>query len=47
VLNLENEIGSIEVGKTANFVLLDENPLQIDPIMLKDIKVLGTVYRGE
>ena len=47
VLNLENEIGSIEVGKTANFVLLDENPLQIDPIMLKDIKVLGAVYRGE
>jgi predicted amidohydrolase YtcJ len=47
VLNLENEIGSIEVGKTANFVLLDENPLQIDPIMLKDIKVLGTVYRGD
>jgi predicted amidohydrolase YtcJ len=47
VLNLENEIGSIEVGKTANFVLLDQNPLQIDPIMLKDIKVLGTVYRGE
>jgi len=47
VLNLENEIGSIEVGKTANFVLLDENPLKMEPITLKDIKVLGTVYRGE
>ena len=47
VLNLEHEIGSIEVGKTANFVLLDDNPLQIDPIKLKDINVLGTVYRGQ
>ena len=47
VLNLENEIGSIEVGKTANFVLLDKNPLKMEPITLKDIKVLGTVYRGE
>ncbi|MFB0950762.1 MAG: amidohydrolase [Halioglobus sp.] len=47
VLNLENEIGSIEVGKTANFVLLDENPLKMEPMALKDIKVLGTVYRGE
>jgi predicted amidohydrolase YtcJ len=46
VLNLENEIGSIEVGKTANFVLLDENPLKMEPMALKDIKVLGTVYRG-
>ena len=47
VLNLENEIGSIELGKNANFVLLDENPLKMVPITLKDIKVLGTVYRGE
>lgn len=47
VLNLESEIGSIEVGKTANFVVLDANPLQIEPIMLKDINILGTIYRGE
>ncbi|MDG2045788.1 MAG: amidohydrolase [Halioglobus sp.] len=47
VLNLEGEIGSIEVGKLANFVLLGENPMEIDPIKLKDINVLGTVYRGE
>ena len=47
VLNLENEIGSIEQGKIANFVLLEENPLQVDPMLLKDIKVLGTVYRGQ
>ena len=47
VLNLEDEIGSIEVGKNANFVLLDKNPLKMEPIALKDIEVLGTVYRGK
>jgi predicted amidohydrolase YtcJ len=47
VLNLENEIGSIEEGKVANFTLLEKNPFKTDPAMLKDIKVLGTVYRGQ
>ena len=46
VLNLDHEIGSIEKGKVANFTLLAENPFTVDPIRLKDIKVLGTVYRG-
>ena len=46
-LNLENEIGSIKEGKTANFTILAENPLKVDPIKIKDIKVLGTVYQGE
>lgn len=46
-LNLENEIGSIKVGKMADFTILAENPLKIDPNKIKDIKVLGTVYRGK
>jgi predicted amidohydrolase YtcJ len=46
-LNLENEIGSIGAGKMADFTILDENPLKIDPIKIKDIKVLGTIYRGK
>jgi predicted amidohydrolase YtcJ len=45
-LNLENEIGSIKVGKAADFAILDENPLKIDPVKIKDIKVLGTVFHG-
>lgn len=45
-LNLENEIGSIKVGKTANFTILAENPLKINPIKIKDIKILGTVFEG-
>lgn len=46
-LNLENEIGSIKVGKMADFTILAENPLKIDPVKIKDIKVLGIVYHGK
>lgn len=46
-LNLEHEIGSIEPGKTANFTLLADNPFKIDPLKLRDIKVIGTVYQGK
>lgn len=46
-LNLENKIGSIKEGKQANFVLLKENPFTIDPVKIKDIHILGTVYKGQ
>ena len=39
--------GSIEVGKLADFVVLDKNPLQIDPLKIKDIKVEATILGGE
>lgn len=45
-LNLENQIGSIKTGKTANFTILAENPLKIDPMRIKDIKILETVFEG-
>ncbi len=45
-LRLENEIGSIESGKLANFTILEENPLTCDPLKIKDIKVWGTVHEG-
>ncbi len=45
-LNLEHEIGTLETGKTANFTLLAENPLTVEPMRLKDIRVAGVVYRG-
>ncbi len=46
-LNLEDGIGSIRQGKTANFTLLEENPFKIDPMKIKDIKVKGVYYNGE
>ena len=35
--------GSIEPGKFADFVILDENPLAVDPMHLKDIEIAATI----
>jgi len=45
-LMLEDEIGSIKVGKTANFTILEENPFKVEKIHLKDIFVVGSIYHG-
>jgi hypothetical protein len=45
-LGLEHEIGSIEVGKRADFCVLEDDPLAVDPLLLKDIPVWGTVLCG-
>jgi len=39
--------GSLEVGKLADLVLLDGNPLTVDPIAIKDIKVIETIKEGQ
>lgn len=45
-LGLENEIGSIEVGKRADFTVLEEDPYAVDPARLRDIAIWGTVLDG-
>ncbi|WP_226634154.1 amidohydrolase [Novosphingobium profundi] len=45
-IQMEDEIGSIERGKLANFTILEENPLTVDPMTLSDINVWGTVLEG-
>ncbi|MGL6259234.1 amidohydrolase [Vibrio sp. WXL103] len=42
----EAEKGSIEVGKRADLTVLDANPLDIDPMKIKDISVLETIKDG-
>jgi len=46
-LKLDHEMGSIEAGKLADFAVLEEDPLEVDPMTLKDIPVWGTVLGGE
>ena len=46
-LRLEDKIGSLEVGKDANFTILNENPYTIPKDKIKDIKVVETVLEGK
>ena len=46
ILRLDNKLGSIEVGKYADFTVLDEDPYAVDPMALKDIPIWGTVLSG-
>jgi predicted amidohydrolase YtcJ len=45
-LSMDHLIGSIEVGKYADFCVLGEDPLAVAPEALKDVPVLDTVIGG-
>ncbi len=46
-LGCENEIGSIEAGKLANFILLSHNPHKLREGEWGDVKVIKTYISGE
>lgn len=46
-LKLDEELGSIDVGKRADFAILDDDPLAVPPAALKDVGVWGTVLGGK
>ena len=46
-LKMEDQIGSIQAGKLANFSILSDNPVTCDPLKIKDITVWGTVVEGK
>ena len=45
-LHLDGELGSIEVGKRADFAVLEDDPTAVDAMALKDVAVWGTVQGG-
>jgi predicted amidohydrolase YtcJ len=45
-LRLDGEVGSIECGKRADFAVLEDDPLEIAPDNLKDVRIWGTVQGG-
>lgn len=45
-LRLDHAIGSLDTGKHADFAVLDRDPLDVDPMALRDIKIRATVVGG-
>ena len=43
----ENSKGSLEPNKLADMVILDKNPLKVDPMTIRDIRVLETIKEGK
>ena len=45
-LHAEADVGSLEAGKLADFIVLDRNIFKIPPAQIADVKVLRTVVGG-
>ncbi|MBD1193156.1 amidohydrolase family protein [Vulcanococcus sp. Clear-D1] len=43
----EQQKGTLAVGKLADLVVLDANPLKVDPMAIRQIKVLATIKEGK
>ncbi|ASJ09748.1 amidohydrolase [Thermococcus siculi] len=47
VLHSENDLGTLEEGKLADFIVVDRDPFEAGEKELKEIRVLGTYVGGE
>jgi predicted amidohydrolase YtcJ len=43
----EKSKGTLEAGKLADLVILDKNPLKVDAMAIKDVKVVETIREGK
>ena len=46
-LKEEKTKGTLEAGKLADLVILEKNPLKVDPATIKDIAVVETIKEGK
>ncbi|MFZ4479426.1 MAG: amidohydrolase [Rhodoferax sp.] len=46
-LRIEDEVGSICAGKRADFCVMLDDPFELGPDRLKDVRIAGTVFEGE
>ena len=42
----EKTKGTLETGKLADLVVLEKNPLKVDPASIKNIQVVETIKEG-
>lgn len=47
LMNKESEIGSIEVGKSADFVVLGNDLFEVEPHEISQVEIEKTYYKGE
>ena len=47
VLGMADITGSIRAGKYADFTVVDENPLEVEPMSIRDINIAATVFEGK
>ena len=46
IMNMDDKVGSLEIGKYADLIILDKSPLKVSPDTLRDIKILKTIVNG-
>jgi len=44
---MEDKIGTLEAGKFADLVILEEDIFKVDPLKIDSVKLLATVFNGE
>ncbi len=44
---MENKVGSLEVGKYADLVILEQNLFDVEPTEIAEVKIIATMMNGE